>query len=68
MDYSKRVIFGKRGAWEEPETDRTTSLAEEEDSMAFDDTQPQKTASGYVLLVEHNYPVKSNKPHKELTP
>lgn len=68
LDYSKRVIFGKRGAWEEPDAERTTSLAMEDDSMAFDDSQNPKTASGYILLVEHNYPVKSNKPNKELSP
>jgi hypothetical protein len=68
LDYNKRVIFGKRRAWEEPEAEQTTSNAIEEDSMAFDDSQPLKTASGYILLVDHNYPVKSNKPSKELTP
>ena len=41
LDYSKRVIFEKRGAWEEPDTEQANAM--DEDSMAFDDSQPLKT-------------------------
>jgi hypothetical protein len=40
---------------------------EDESNMTFDDSQDQNSQSGYTLLIEHNYPIKSSKPLKDLS-